>query len=47
MELQEKLHDLLALPTEERRQLGAAARGVAVERWSWESVAHRLLEPFQ
>ena len=47
VELQEKLHDLLALPIEERRQLGAAARGVAVERWSWESVAHRLLEPFQ
>jgi glycosyltransferase involved in cell wall biosynthesis len=47
VDLQEKLHDLLALPTEERRQLGAAARGVAVERWSWESVAHRLLEPFQ
>ena len=47
VELQEKLHDLLALPAEERRQLGAAARRVAVERWSWESVAQRLLEPFQ
>lgn len=46
VELQEKLHDLLALPAEERRALGAAARAVAVERWSGESVAERLLEPF-
>jgi glycosyltransferase involved in cell wall biosynthesis len=46
VELQEKLHDLLALPAEERRALGAAARAVAVERWSWETVAERLLEPF-
>ena len=47
VELQEKLHDLLALPADERRELGAAARRVAVERWSWESVAQRLLEPFE
>ena len=47
VELQEKLHDLLAMPAEERRQLGAAARRFAIERWSWESVAQRLLEPFQ
>ncbi len=46
VELQEKLHDLLALPADDRRELGAAARRVAVERWSWESVAQRLLEPF-
>jgi glycosyltransferase involved in cell wall biosynthesis len=46
VELQEKLHDLLALTAAERGELGAAARGVAVERWSWESVAERLLEPF-
>ena len=46
VELQEKLHDLLALPEAERRALGAAARRVAVDRWSWESVAERLLEPF-
>jgi glycosyltransferase involved in cell wall biosynthesis len=46
VELQEKLHDLLALPADERRELGAAARRVAVERWSWESVAERLLKPF-
>ena len=47
VELQEKLHDLLALSSDERRRLGAAARSVAVERWSWQSVAQRLLEPFQ
>ena len=47
VELQEKLHDLLALPADERRELGAAARRVAVDRWSWESVAQRLLEPFE
>jgi glycosyltransferase involved in cell wall biosynthesis len=46
VELQETLHDLLALPADERQALGAAARRVAVERWSWESVAQRLLEPF-
>jgi glycosyltransferase involved in cell wall biosynthesis len=47
VELAEKLHDLLALPSDERAELGAAARRVAVERWSWESVARRLLDPFQ
>jgi len=46
VELQEKLHDLLTLPVDEREQLGAAARSVAIERWSWENVARRLLEPF-
>ena len=29
-----------------RRLLGEAARRVAVERWSWGSVATRLLGPF-
>jgi len=47
VELQEKLHDLLALSADERAELGAAARRVAVDRWSWEGVARRLLEPFQ
>jgi glycosyltransferase involved in cell wall biosynthesis len=46
IELAEKLHDLLALPTAERAELGAAARRVAAERWSWESVAAGLLAPF-
>src|SRR5205807_376747 len=45
-ELASKLRDLLALPASERAGLGEAARRVAVERWSWERVAARLLEPF-
>jgi glycosyltransferase involved in cell wall biosynthesis len=45
-ELASKLRDLLALPAEERRRLGEAARAVALERWSWSRVATRLLEPF-
>jgi glycosyltransferase involved in cell wall biosynthesis len=42
-----KLDRLLALPDRERAELSAAARRAAVERWSWTSVANRLLEPFQ
>ena len=45
-ELRDKLALLLALPDGERAQLGEAARRAAVERWSWRSVAERLLEPF-
>jgi glycosyltransferase involved in cell wall biosynthesis len=45
-DLASKLRDLLALPTEERERLGAAARRVAEQRWSWANVARRLLEPF-
>jgi glycosyltransferase involved in cell wall biosynthesis len=44
-ELRDKLAALLALPEEERAQLGAAARRAVVERWSWASVAERLLAP--
>ncbi len=44
-ELASKLRDLLALPRMERARLGEAARRVAVERWSWPSVADRLLQP--
>jgi glycosyltransferase involved in cell wall biosynthesis len=47
LDLGDKLHDLLALPPERRRELGRAARGVAAEKWSWAGVAARLLEPFQ
>jgi glycosyltransferase involved in cell wall biosynthesis len=47
LDLADKLHELLALPSARRRELGEAARGVAVERWSWAGVASRLLEPFQ
>jgi glycosyltransferase involved in cell wall biosynthesis len=45
-ELRDKLATLLALPEDERTRLGAAARRAAVERWSWTSVAQRLLAPF-
>ena len=38
-----KLRELLALTPEDRAGLGAAARRVAVERWSWSSVSERLL----
>jgi len=44
--LRGRLGALLALPADERRALGLAAR-LAVERtWSWRSVAERLLLPF-
>ena len=46
IELGERLHDLLALPAAERAALGTAARQVAVEQWSWRSVAERLVAPF-
>ena len=44
-DLSRKLGELVALPASEREALGAAARGVAVERWSWAGVAARLLAP--
>ena len=47
VELAEKLHALLALSSDEQAKLGVAARRVAVERWSWQGVAQRLLDPFQ
>ena len=46
-ELADKLNALLALPQDERRALGQAARRAAVDRWSWRSVATRLLAPLQ
>jgi glycosyltransferase involved in cell wall biosynthesis len=42
-ELRTKLSTLLALPPERRSEISAAARRAAVERWSWRSVAERLL----
>ncbi len=42
-DLSEKLQRLLELPAETRRELGLAARRAVVERWSWSSVAGRLL----
>jgi glycosyltransferase involved in cell wall biosynthesis len=47
LDLADKLHELLALPAARREELAAAARRVAVERWSWAGVAERLLEPLQ
>ena len=44
-DLRAKLVALIALPDAERAQLGAAARRAAVARWSWASVAERLLAP--
>ena len=43
-DLAAKLRALLALPPDERAALGAAARQATVERWSWASVADRLLQ---
>jgi glycosyltransferase involved in cell wall biosynthesis len=42
-----KLDKLLSLSPSTRAELGAAARRAAVQRWSWRSVASRLLEPFK
>jgi glycosyltransferase involved in cell wall biosynthesis len=42
-DLSAKLRRLLELPEETRRELGLAARRAVVERWSWTSVAERLL----
>jgi glycosyltransferase involved in cell wall biosynthesis len=44
-DLRSRLADLLALPRDDRDALRAAARRAAVERWSWASIAARLLEP--
>ncbi len=46
IELAEKLHELIVLSPADRAELGAAARRVAIERWSWESIAAGLLAPF-
>jgi glycosyltransferase involved in cell wall biosynthesis len=47
LDLAAKLHELLALAPGRRQELGAAARRVAVERWSWAGVAERLLQPLE
>ena len=46
-DLRAKLAELLALAGPERDLLREAARRAAVGRWSWASVAARLLEPLQ
>jgi glycosyltransferase involved in cell wall biosynthesis len=43
-DLHAKLTELLSLSAEDRASIGEAARRAAVERWSWGSVADRLLE---
>jgi glycosyltransferase involved in cell wall biosynthesis len=42
-DLRTKLRELLALAPGEREVVSAAARRAVVERWSWKSVAERLL----
>ena len=42
--LRSRLQELLALPAGERRQLGLAARKAVESRWSWRTVAERLLD---
>ena len=43
-DLRAKLAELLSLPGPERAQISAAGRRAAVTRWSWKSVADRLLQ---
>jgi glycosyltransferase involved in cell wall biosynthesis len=44
-DLRAKLAELLALAPAKRAAVSAAARRTAVERWSWATVAERLLDP--
>ena len=44
MALRKTLQTVIGLPEEERSALRAAARRAAVERWSWTSVARRILD---
>ena len=41
--LRERLAGILALGPSEREAIRAAARRAAIERWSWKSVAARIL----
>ncbi len=45
-DLTAKLGELLALPPEEHERIAAAGRRAVERRWSWSSVAERLLQPF-
>lgn len=42
--LAQRLREMLSLSPDQRRRLGATARSVAVEQWSWDGIAQRLLE---
>jgi glycosyltransferase involved in cell wall biosynthesis len=44
-DLARKLNELLALSPADRDELRRAARQAVVDRWSWTSVAQRLLAP--
>jgi glycosyltransferase involved in cell wall biosynthesis len=44
-DLARKLERILALPRAEHDELRRAARQAVVDRWSWSSVAERLLQP--
>ena len=46
-DLAAKLDELLRLPPAARAALGAAARRAVVARWSWTSIADRLLQPLK
>ena len=46
-DLVEKLDSLLGRSESEREERRRRARRVVEERWSWATVADRLLEPFQ
>jgi glycosyltransferase involved in cell wall biosynthesis len=46
-DLTTKLRELLSLPRSEHAHIAEAARRAAEARWSWSSVADRLLQPFQ
>jgi glycosyltransferase involved in cell wall biosynthesis len=46
-DLTAKLDELLSLPQSEHARVAEAARRAAEARWSWSSVAGRLLQPFQ
>ena len=41
--LRARIAELLALPAEERRELGLAARRAVERNWSWARIAERLL----
>jgi glycosyltransferase involved in cell wall biosynthesis len=45
-DLTARLRELLTLPGSERARISGAARRAAESRWSWASVADRLLQPF-
>jgi glycosyltransferase involved in cell wall biosynthesis len=44
-DLRRKLNEILALPAADREAMRHAARQAVVDRWSWASVAGRLLDP--